>query len=195
MNRLCTCAIAVLAIALLTSATPASSETERADPTAASENKQELILEILSAAGDDQMAAQMIQVFLVQLRPAYRDMIAEIMKTEQDLTEEEKALLVERLDDFERFAERFSALLPERLDFESVRIAVYAPLYDRNFDEQELKEIAAFYKSPTGQKVLQVMPGLMEEGMKATFRATQPRVMEVVGEVLAEQRGASLSTP
>ena len=195
MNRLCPCAIAVLAIALLTSATPASSKTERADPTAASENKQELILEILSAAADDQTAAWMIQVFLVKLRPAYRDMIAEIMKTEQGLTEEEKALLVERLDDFEQFAERFSTLLPERLDFESVRTTVYAPLWERHFDEQELREIAAFYKSPTGQKVLQVMPGLMEEGMKATFRATQPRVMEVVGEVLAEQRGASLSAP
>ena len=165
------------------------------DPTAATENKQELILEILSAADDGQMAAQMTQVFLVQLRPAYRDMIAEIMKTEQDLTEEEKALLVERLDDFEQFAERFSALLPERIDFESVRIAVYASLYDRHFNEQELKEIAAFYESPTGQKVLQVMPGMMEEGMEATFRATQSQVMAVVGEVLAEQRGASLSAP
>ncbi len=195
MNRLCPCAIAVLAIALLTSATPASSKTERADPTAASENKQELILEILSAAADDQTAAWMIQVFLVKLRPAYRDMIAEIMKTEQGLTEEEKALLVERLDDFEQFAERFSTLLPERLDFESVRTTVYAPLWERHFDEQELREIAAFYKSPTGQKVLRVMPGMMEEGMEATFRVTQPRVMEVVGEVLAEQRGAFLSAP
>jgi len=195
MNRLCPCAIAVLAIALLTSATPASSKTERADPTAASENKQELILEILSAAADDQTAAWMIQVFLVKLRPAYRDMIAEIMKTEQGLTEEEKALLVERLDDFEQFAERFSTLLPERLDFESVRTTVYAPLWERHFDEQELREIAAFYKSPTGQKVLRVMPGMMEEGMETTFRLTQPRVMEVVGEVLAEQRGASLSAP
>ncbi len=195
MNRRRPCAIAVLAIALLASATAASSETELVDPTAASENKQELILEILSAADDGQMAAQMTQVFLVQLRPAYRDMIAEIMKTEQDLTEEEKALLVERLDDFEQFAERFSALLPERIDFESVRIAVYAPLYDRHFDEQELKEIAAFYESPTGQKVLQVMPGMMKEGMEATFRVTQSQVMAVVGEVLAEQRGASLSAP
>ncbi len=195
MNRLCPCAIAVLAIALLTSATPASSKTERADPTAASENKQELILEILSAAADDQTAAWMIQVFLVKLRPAYRDMIAEIMKTEQGLTEEEKALLVERLDDFEQFAERFSTLLPERLDFESVRTTVYAPLWERHFDEQELREIAAFYKSPAGQKLLRVMPGMMEEGMETTFRLTQPRVMEVVGEVLAEQRGASLSAP
>ncbi len=195
MNRLCPCAIAVLAIALLTSATPASSKTERADPTAASENKQELILEILSAAADDQTAAWMIQVFLVKLRPAYRDMIAEIMKTEQGLTEEEKALLVERLDDFEQFAERFSTLLPERLDFESVRTTVYAPLWERHFDEQELREIAAFYKSPTGQKLLRVMPGMMEEGMETTFRVTQPRVMEVVGEVLAEQRGAFLSAP
>ena len=195
MNRLCPCAIAVLAIALLTSATPASSKTERADPTAASENKQELILEILSAAADDQTAAWMIQVFLVKLRPAYRDMIAEIMKTEQGLTEEEKALLVERLNDFEQFAERFSTLLPERLDFESVRTTVYAPLWERHFDEQELREIAAFYKSPTGQKVLRVMPGMMEEGMETTFRVTQPRVMEVVGEVLAEQRGAFLSAP
>ncbi|MHA6493536.1 DUF2059 domain-containing protein [Pseudomonas borbori] len=41
-------------------------------------------------------------------------------------------------------------------------------LYTRNFNEQELKDLIAFYESPLGQKVLQKMPTLTAESAQLT---------------------------
>jgi hypothetical protein len=173
--------------------TKPASESDAGEPPVISDEKRTLILEVLEAGGSDQMMKQVTQVYLAQLRPAYRNMVLEVMKTEEDLTDEERALLMARLEDFDRFAERFRELLPERLDFVALRNEVYVPLYARTFDEQQLREIAAFYRSDTGQKVLAVMPRMMEEGMAATFRKVQPEILAVVGEILAEQRGEAPS--
>jgi len=37
-------------------------------------------------------------------------------------------------------------------------------LYAQTFTEAELKELTAFYKTPTGQKALTELPGLMQKG-------------------------------
>lgn len=37
-------------------------------------------------------------------------------------------------------------------------------LYAQTFTESELKELLAFYKTPTGQKTLTELPGLMQKG-------------------------------
>src|SRR5476649_2529654 len=39
------------------------------------------------------------------------------------------------------------------------------PIYARNFSVAEIKQIAAFYQSPVGAKMLAVTPQLMSEGM------------------------------
>jgi uncharacterized protein len=39
-------------------------------------------------------------------------------------------------------------------------------LYMKSFTETEVRELIAFYKTPTGQKTLQQMPTLMQEGAK-----------------------------
>ncbi len=40
-----------------------------------------------------------------------------------------------------------------------------AVLYAETFTVAELKDLGTFYKSPTGQKILQKMPGLMQKSM------------------------------
>jgi uncharacterized protein len=41
-----------------------------------------------------------------------------------------------------------------------------ARLYATSFNEQELKDILAFYKSPAGKKLLQEQPSIVENSMK-----------------------------
>src|SRR5262249_28712636 len=38
-----------------------------------------------------------------------------------------------------------------------------APLYARHFTGDELRQLAAFYRTPVGQKILQTLPVLMQE--------------------------------
>ena len=59
-----------------------------------------------------------------------------------------------------------------------------AILYAKNFTEQELKEILAFYKTPTGQKLLQKQPGVID----ASMRFAQTWSNKLSDEVIAKMR-------
>ena len=46
-------------------------------------------------------------------------------------------------------------------------IDLVVPIYQRNFTEQDARELLAFYRSPLGQKMLKVQPVIMRESMLA----------------------------
>ena len=47
-------------------------------------------------------------------------------------------------------------------------IAQLVPIYDKYYTPDELKEISAFYKTPAGQKVIEVTPKIMQEAIQAS---------------------------
>jgi hypothetical protein len=63
----------------------------------------------------------------------------------------------------------YDALLPTMLEIANRRMAGYvdemAAIYARNFTAGELGQLTAFYKTPTGQKLLARMPDLLRQSM------------------------------
>jgi len=53
-------------------------------------------------------------------------------------------------------------------------------LYSRHFTTAELKQIAAYYRTPVGIKSLQVMPQVMAESMAISQRVTGPRIQKAM---------------
>ncbi|WP_028100442.1 DUF2059 domain-containing protein [Pseudoduganella violaceinigra] len=53
-------------------------------------------------------------------------------------------------------------------------------LYSRHFTADELKQIAAYYRTPVGAKSMQVMPQLMAESMAISQRLTTPRIRKAM---------------
>lgn len=68
-------------------------------------------------------------------------------------------------------------------DFESEVVR----LYSEAFSEKELQELAAFYKTPVGQKALATMPELMKQGAEIGMRRGQEHAAELE-EMLAKAR-------
>jgi uncharacterized protein len=65
-----------------------------------------------------------------------------------------------------------------------------APIYARHFTEQELRDILAFYRTPTGVKALQRLPQVLAESMAAMslrLEASQERTMESFMRILRER--------
>ena len=153
-----------------------------------SESKRLLIRELIQLSGGGQAAEQVAQSFLAQIRHVYGSMVDEVVASESDLSAEEKQALREHLADFDRFASAFSARFAERIDLDAALEAVYVPLYDRYFAETELREIVAFYRTPAGRKMIAVLPSLMQDGLESTVTLVQPKVMALVGEILADRR-------
>jgi uncharacterized protein len=63
-----------------------------------------------------------------------------------------------------------------------------ALLYARNFTEQELKEILAFYKTPTGQKLLQKQPKVIDTSMSFAQTWANKLSDEVIAKMRAEMK-------
>lgn len=53
-------------------------------------------------------------------------------------------------------------------------------LYSRHFTADELKQIAAYYRTPVGTKSMQLMPQVMAESMAIGQRVTMPRVQKAM---------------
>ena len=54
------------------------------------------------------------------------------------------------------------------------------PLYARHFTASEINEMAAFYKTPVGAKMLAVTPQIMQESMAISQRVFMPRMSEAI---------------
>jgi uncharacterized protein len=155
-----------------------------------SATKRALIVELLQISGAGRHTDEVARLFLTEIHGHYPEMVEQVLSTEPDLSEAERERLREHLD-FETFSELFLTRFPQRIDLQGLFEEVYVPLYDEHFDEAELRQLVAFYRSPAGRKALTVMPTLMQQGLERTVPLVQPRVMSLVGEVLAEQRSRS----
>jgi hypothetical protein len=66
-------------------------------------------------------------------------------------------------------------------------------IYDKHFTEAELKDLVAFYSTPTGKKTIEMMPAIFADSMKASQEKLLPPLLKIVNEVLEEERKSLLS--
>src|SRR5262245_57482182 len=63
-----------------------------------------------------------------------------------------------------------------------------AAVYARNFTADELREAVAFYRGPTGQKIVQKLPAITQESMAIGQRFGQSIASELRGRMIDELR-------
>ena len=182
--RLRSVVAAILAVGLSTP--PAQSAAE------ISQTKQEMIRELLAIVGivglAEQMREQQSSIELMLMQPSYPQMMELAASEQADLSEENRQLLLARLENFDAFAQRFHALFIERVNFSEIIETVYLPLYDKYFDEQELQQMLVFYRTPLGRKSIEVMPGLMQEAAQGVEEAVRPISIGLIQQIVAEER-------
>lgn len=69
----------------------------------------------------------------------------------------------------------------------------FAELYVRTFDELQLRQIEAFYRTPTGQASVTEMPKVMQEGAKIGERNVLAHQKELVDLMMKAQGGSQPS--
>jgi hypothetical protein len=154
--------------------------------------KRDLALELLRVAGAGDMAQQLSQIMVSSMRQSYSAMVNQLIASQPNLGPEKRRAVEQRLANYDRFSERFSARMSQDVDFEEILQQVYVPLYEKYFTESELREILAFQSSAVGRKAASLMPQLMQEGMAATIPLIQPIIMKIAEEVLREEQAIAL---
>lgn len=151
--------------------------------------KQALIKELLEVTEAKKMAENFTDIFLVQMERNYPMMISQMM-SEVGISEvkEQAQLQQEIIASQLRFTKRFRELYPQRVNLEEVVEQIYYPLYSKYFTEDEIRDLLVFYKSPTGKKTIRVMPQLMQESMEKSSQLLNPKIIELVNEILQEEK-------
>jgi uncharacterized protein len=93
----------------------------------------------------------------------------------------------------DRVMPKFIQEVQQSVSFKELVEQVYYPMYDRHFSEGELKDILAFYESPTGKRTIAVMPQLVQESMQKTNQIMMPKLMGIMQRLMAEEEKVTKS--
>lgn len=165
---------------------PAAAAVDQKASTAARELLEAMNYRVTTAAAMKQMTANM---------PAMMRSGAEnSIRNNPNLSDKEKT---DKLAEVDRMVPKAVAAVTKVLEDPKVAdemMAEVVPLYARYFSVDEMKQLAAFYRTPAGKKSLQVMPQLMGEGMQIGQRVIGPRINKVMQE-LNQQQNQQQSQP
>jgi|LSQX01.2.fsa_nt_gb hypothetical protein len=110
-----------------------------------------------------------------------------------DLGVERLKVPAEKQKIVEEYSERLDQLLAQNLKWQDIQTELVNS-YTQFFTEQELAEIANFYKSPLGQKMIDTMPKLMQQAAllgQQQVRQTLPEIQGLTQEMLGKLQSAN----
>lgn len=84
------------------------------------------------------------------------------------------------------YIDRYETLFFQKLDLKELEEQVYIPLYEKYFSDDEIKDLLTFYRTPTGAKSLEVLPGLSAEALQRAGAIIGPVIAAVMAELQKE---------
>lgn len=153
---------------------------------------------VVSAVPNEKQAAikELLTVMNAQLKPsdlmammtAQTDKTAEltvksILAGDKNLSPTDKKMLADILLIGENSPIRsFQKKLFEKIDFDALVEEMTISIYDKHFTLEEIRDVTAFYKSATGQKLLKKTPEIFADTMQTMAEKIYPKMMEVIKE-------------
>ncbi len=83
---------------------------------------------------------------------------------------------------------RYQDKLMQKINFNEMVNEIASTLYDKYFTLEEIRDLNAFYKSPTGQKALKTMTPIAADTMQIMQEQLMPKLMIVFKEITDEDR-------
>lgn len=157
--------------------------------TAASSEKQAAIKELVFLVNGDNKAVEIMNVMVAQYQASQDATLKSILDERTDLTDDERKIcediiVAERKATFKRFEDK----LMQKIDLGKMINDIASALYDKYFTLEEIKDLNAFYKSPTGQKTLKTMTSVAGDTVQMVQDELMPKMMLVLKEVADEDR-------
>lgn len=160
------------------------------EKTKISPEKGRLIAELLVLTRVDQQIVEITDTMLASMERDYPLIVENVLARDKKLSASEKRDLQKYMvARFQAFSEKFRKRLPAEIDYPKFIRDVYYPLYDKFFTAAELRDLIAFYRTDTGQKVVTVTPQITDESLKMTQTLLIPQVLVLIDKILAEEVG------
>ena len=151
------------------------------------EDKRQLIEEFLELTGGERTFQQVSQAMLSQMEQQFGAMLNSDLGSQQLSLQERQQMAANLSREMNRITQKYNRLFLERIDYQQIVEQVYYPLYDKYFSKEDLQVLIDFYKSPTGQKTIEVMPQLLQESIQRTTQVIGPTITNIMQEIITEE--------
>lgn len=155
--------------------------------------KQEVIKQLLDASRAVKNAQMGFNMVMEQEFKGVHSAVLARIDQDPKMSDEEKqkakTALASKLD---KRMDRFRELTAQKIDLSKAIVDVYLALYDKYFTLGELKDMLAYYKSPTGQRSLDVLPQLTSEGIQSINSVVVPQLRAVSAQIDDEEKTGKL---
>lgn len=186
-------AFSLLTLWALPIAAEPDSTTQSSGP---SPDKAQLIKDVLNAARANRNAQLGYDLALSQELKGMTAAVTSRIDNDTRLTAEQKldnkrlALMA-----LNKRMSRLKQLMAEKINITQLVNDVYLKMYDKYFTTQELKDMLAWYQSPTGQKSLDTLPKLTDESMTLINASVMPKIREITIQMAEEDKAAAPKEP
>jgi len=157
--------------------------------TAAAPEKQAAIKELIGLINADNKPDELVAVFEKQINSTRATVLDSILNERTDLTETERKSLRETLiTKTEEYAKGFQQKLMQKLNYAELVDEIAATVYDKYYTLDEIKDLIAFYKTPTGQKTLKTLTPLMTDTLQMMTERMLPKIPVILEELQQEEK-------
>ena len=151
--------------------------------------KQAAIKELVSLINGDNNIEEMMKAMVPQMQAQADATMKASLDAQTGLTAAEKQALADSIGAESKYSvKRLMDRMMQKLNYNELINEIAYSVYDKYFTLEELKDLTAFYKSPTGQKSLKLMTPIMTDTMTATHERVMPKMMIVIKEMMDEDK-------
>jgi hypothetical protein len=157
--------------------------------TAASSEKQTAIKELVFLINGDNKMEEMMNVMASQMQ-ASQDTTAKAMLDERtDLTVTERQALEDALISDKKYSyKRFHDKFIQKFNYTELMNEISYAAFDKYYTLEEIKELTAFYKTPTGKKSIKMATAIAADTMQTVQERLMPKMMIVIEEIQEEDK-------
>jgi uncharacterized protein len=150
--------------------------------------KRALIKELIDATDATKTAEEMMSAMIAQTEKMSEELMPDTISERGSLTRQEQEEHRQKLKATRaRMNKRVKELMTQRIDLTKVLAEVSYSIYDKYFTEGEIKDLIAFYSSPTGKKSIELMPKLFADSMTKTAELITPKLQQIMKEIMDEE--------
>lgn len=154
--------------------------------------KKALIKELLSLMNTNNNAETITRQFQQQMKEPmvqlFSQELSKVIAAEKLAPSERRRIENNINQASQRAFDHFQAEMAKRINFSDLLEQVWLGVYDKHFTDEELKELIAFYKSPVGGKIINLLPQMMGEMFPKLQELISPVIIETMGEILENEK-------
>jgi hypothetical protein len=153
--------------------------------------KKALIKELLGLLNSGNAAEAIAIQFLEQFQQSaiilIKSDLREWIQAQKIAPAEKKRLEAEMDESAQRILTRLRAEFPKRINMGEILEIVMLEVYDKYFTEAEVKDLIDFYKTPTGQKFIKILPQISAEMLPRIGQLMDPAATLLSTELLGDE--------